>query len=134
MIFNMRPVVGLLLCAALLPACGDAAADDSVSTTAEEMVATAETVADLADRLSALESDLADETDAREKMLASFDSLEGSVDRSIEKIRSALRELRSDLASGRGDIESALGQIGSLTRDLAVLDQRLDYHLRNHGG
>ncbi len=63
------------------------------------------------------------------------------LDRATERLWSSLSNLRAAVAdakaagdSASSDVASALGQADAAARAIAVLDNRFEYHLRQHGG
>lgn len=65
------------------------------------------------------------------------DRLERVSDRlwsSVAKLRAALARAESDASSARTDVASALANATAAARSLSVLENRFEYHLRQHGG
>ena len=82
---------------------------------------------DLARQIEAVGSD---DEKFRSRLSRRLDHLAKKLDRALERVA---RRLES--AEGAGaTADSALAEARSVVRELAVLDKRLDYHLRNHGG
>jgi chromosome segregation ATPase len=93
---------------------------------------------------SELATDLADlaalreELDAQRRSGAQAEArLDRRLDRLADRLERSLARIarRVEAAEGVSErVESALAEARSVARDLAVLDERLDYHLKNHGG
>ena len=96
---------------------------DAVDELREELEAQVAEVADLADQLKAA---AADEV-ALERQLA---RLSGRLDRALARVARRLEGANGAAESA----ESALAEARAVARDLAVLDERLDYHLKSHRG
>ena len=131
-----------VLCALALGGCGAAGADgadgaavaDRVDQAREETADALKQVALLEERVAELES-TADEVvlddDPRLRKLGT------RLDRLTERLTGALRRLTrriSDADAAASEGASALAEARSVARDLAVLEQRLGYHLRGHEG
>ncbi len=52
----------------------------------------------------------------------------------IVRLRERLAELRSSAAAASDEASQAVGTASQVSRSLAVLENRFDYHLRSHGG
>jgi chromosome segregation ATPase len=68
--------------------------------------------------------------DRLDRLARRLDRLARRLDRALARIARSLES--SDAVAS--DVQTALAEARSVARDLAVLDQRLDYHLKNHGG
>ncbi len=58
----------------------------------------------------------------------------GAMTARIARLRERLAELRSSAAGASGDASQALGTASQVSRSLAVLENRFDYHLRRSHG
>lgn len=119
----------------LLPSCGDSDSSDAALAGARRDAAQAlDEVDALGTRLDVVESDL---TSARDDAAATS----GRLDRLAKQLRGAIADLRESLSSAeesasgaQTNASEALDEAQSIAREVAVLSNRLDYHLRNHGG
>jgi ABC-type transporter Mla subunit MlaD len=139
MSFRMRLVPAALVLVAFA-ACGDgggplASPDETARRNAAEAL---DSVDDLRTELEAELDDLAGRIEAAGSEDERFRSrLSGRLDRLAKKLDRVLDRLARRLEAARGagaTADSALAEARSVARELAVLDKRLDYHLRNHGG
>ena len=90
----------------------------------------------LEDRTEQLEAELAEATAE-----AAGDDLDLRLDRaserlwaSVTKLREALSETKAAGDSAAEDAGSALANASAALRDLTILENRFEYHLRRHGG
>ncbi|MQA98751.1 MAG: hypothetical protein GEU78_00415 [Actinobacteria bacterium] len=139
MSFRMR-LVSAALALAVFAACGDgggplASPDETARRDAAEAL---ESVGDLRTELEAELDDLSRRIEAagskderfRSRLSRRLDRLARRLDRALERMAQRL-----EVAQGAGaTADSALAEARSVARELAVLEKRLDYHLRNHGG
>ncbi len=134
---GMRVLTAAVAALMMLAACGDEPPKAAVDAAA---------VADLEDRVSELEAELQDRVEELEGSDSSHgarldrisERLTGSLaelkDKLKDSLKDSLKELRGTTEDAAANASSALGSIGSLERDLRILTERLDYHLRQHGG
>lgn len=139
MSFRMR-LGSAALVLAVFAACGEgggplASSDETARRNAAQAL---ESVDDLRAELEAELDDLAGQIEAagsdderfRSRLSRRLDHLAKKLDRALERMAQRL-----EVARGAGaTADSALAEARSVARELAVLDKRLDYHLRNHGG
>jgi hypothetical protein len=120
---------------AVLTACGsDAGADrtDPADAAARAQAAEAlDRVASLTDRVERLGSELRDQERAQRRLA---DGIETRLGVLAERLREALDAVRVAAESAGADADAAEAQIGGIARNLSVLKERFDYHLRNGGG
>jgi chromosome segregation ATPase len=86
------------------------------------------------DDLTTLTEKLQGDLSARDRRDAKVDD---RLDRLARRLERAIARIARSLESSdavASDVQTALAEARSVARDLAVLDQRLDYHLKNHGG
>jgi predicted nucleic acid-binding Zn-ribbon protein len=130
-IFAMRLLAAAVTAAVVLPACGTGSGSDESLRKADDALAAAErsltAVDDLKEEVSALENRL---DDARRKGAA----LSSRLDKATQKLWDSLARVRTSVSDAAGSASSALASAQSAARDIAVLTQRFDYHLRQSGG
>lgn len=142
-ISTMRKAAALVLAAGTLAGCARAQAldpaekerlDDARTAAAEAM----EAVDDLELRIEDLEDDLEEATDVTErvdKVSQRVGKVSERLWTSLAKLRASLDEVRAGAADAGATASSALARAEQAARDLAVLGNRYDYHLRRyHGG
>jgi hypothetical protein len=133
---TMRRAAALVLAAGAFAGCARAQAhdpaekerlDDARSTPAEAMDA----VDDLEARVEELEGDLA----AADRVSERVDRVSERLWASLAKLRKSLDEARGAAGDAAANADAALGSAQQAARDLALLGNRYDYHLRRyHGG
>ncbi|HEY7874767.1 MAG TPA: hypothetical protein VIG64_06555 [Actinomycetota bacterium] len=128
-IFAMRVMAAAVSVAFVLPACGAGSASDDAALVrkADDAAAAAErsleAVEDLEAQVDTLQAKL---DDARRKGAALSDRL----DKATTRLWESLGNLRASAGDASSSASSALATAQSASRDIAVLTQRLDYHLR----
>lgn len=127
----MRLVAAAVTVAVVLPACGSGTGSEESLRKADDAMAAAErslkAVDALEDEVASLETRL---DDARRKGAA----LSSRIDKATEKLWESLARIRASTDDAAGSASSALSSAQSAARDIAVLTQRFDYHLRQSGG
>ena len=138
--------IGLFLAAAVLVAGSSAGAwlwasrgSDAGVGTARSAAARAAAAEAAVDELSA---DVAVLTRRLNEAIAANDKLAGRLDRVSETLWASIRRLRGELAAARSGskealagVEGAVAEARSAARQLSVLEDRFEYHLRSdHGG
>lgn len=131
-IFAMRLLAAAVTVAVALPACGSGSgSDESLVRKADDAMAAAErsldAVAALEDEVAGLENRL---DDARRKGAA----LSSRLDKATERLWESLGRVRASAGDAAGSASGALSAAQSAAREIAVLTQRFDYHLRQTGG
>ena len=129
-----RPVAAVVLSAALLGACGSGEGDEQLARAQEQSDQALDRIGELEARLDELEGDLDAARAGNEELTGRLDAVSGKLGKSIDKLRGSLDELETSVAGAGADADDALGVAGEAARDISVLGNRLDYHLRNHGG
>ncbi len=139
----MRPMrLGLFVAtiALALAGCGrgeaaDAGLLDTTDEQAREQVADAlRAVELLEDRTAELEAEVASLRDQRARAAARLDKATRRLWSSLSELRGSVAEARAAGESASSEVAAALSQAGAAARALAVLDNRFEYHLRQHGG
>ena len=115
-------------------ACGDERSTDSSSSEEARTVAVeaTEAVADLESRIDDLVADLDRVEAARQSFADKFDRIHKDLRDSIANLRASLSDATSDASSARDAANRALAELDSAMERLSVLENRFDYHVRNH--
>jgi chromosome segregation ATPase len=127
-------VAAVVLSAALLGACGSGEGDEQLARAQEQSEQALDRIGELEARFDELEGDLDAARASNEDLTGRLDAVNGKLEKSIDKLRGSLDELETSVAGAGADADDALGAAGEAARDISVLGNRLDYHLRNHGG
>ncbi|MFN2389665.1 MAG: hypothetical protein ABR575_08705 [Actinomycetota bacterium] len=122
-----------------LPGCSGAGAsagdDDDRVEAAQAMAGDALEVAEeLGIRVDDLEDELERARTRRGLLAKRVHKMAGRLSDAVASLRTSIADARADAGSAHGDAASALERAAGLARQLAVLESRLDYHLRSHGG
>ncbi|MFP5352422.1 MAG: hypothetical protein ACLGIB_07665 [Actinomycetota bacterium] len=133
------PVRGLVALCALalgLSACGSEAPPAAADDQAREQAAAAEAaVESLRETVDALEERIADLERSGSRYEARLDSVTERLWGSLGTVRSSLQEARDESGSALEQVASALAEARAAARELTILENRFDYHLRSdHGG
>jgi chromosome segregation ATPase len=135
----VRAMALLVVVALTLGACaeggGDAAAQDA--TARREARAATEATEALEERVAELEADLSEtlgEGDLKD-LKSSLRSLRQNLRGAIAGLRASLHDLKGEVSSASSSAASALSKAEGAARDLAVLEDRFNFHLKKeHGG
>jgi septal ring factor EnvC (AmiA/AmiB activator) len=128
----------LVLIALALASCGspgalDDAAQDQIDEARSEAQAATEVAAALTTRLSRLENRLAAASEDRAEVAKQLDKISSRLEYSIAHFTKQVKALRSGSSEARANAEAALAEALQAARDLAVLERRFDYHLKQGG-
>lgn len=88
----------------------------------------------LEDQGDELEAEIARLERRRERAAARLDRVTGKLWKSLDGLRDAVAEAKGAGDSSASQAAAALADAASAARALAVLENRFDYHLRQHGG
>lgn len=139
----MKRAVGAVLLIAgslalLLPACGSGedtdASQEAAAAQSKLLDDALQQIEALQQRTDELEAEMAAVADERDRAV-------GRVDRVRDRLWSALAKLREDISAAKASAgsassaaSSAAANAGAAVRDLTILENRFEYHLRRHGG
>jgi uncharacterized protein YicC (UPF0701 family) len=129
-----RVVIVAVAVAGLLSACGEAGDDARVAAdrALEQVDALEARVSDLEGALEAATEGLDRARAFEGRISKGLDALGDRLERSMARIKENLSDVRT---SASEEAASALAQAQQVARDLEILEQRYDYHLRRyHGG
>jgi outer membrane murein-binding lipoprotein Lpp len=126
----------LVLAAAFLfagcgPGSDQPATDDQARTLAADA---AQAIAQLEDETKALTDRVAELESTGDRAGERIDTVSDRLWASLTKLKESLNEMKGISEDAAAQANSALAEAQAAARDLAVLDSRLDYHLRQHGG
>lgn len=127
----------LALAALILSACGREISHEATRAAAEQGRLLEEARAEIAaleERTRELEESLARVEDQRDIAGTRVDRVSERLWSSLAKLREALSETKASGKSAAGDAASALANASAALRDLTILENRFEYHLRQHGG
>ncbi len=145
---TMRPMKAAALAVLVVVALGALAMTawgSSRQSAATEAVKVAEAQADrldaavaeievLQERTRGFEAELAEVEKSAGRAGLQLEQVSARLWRSLDKLRGSVAEARSADSSAASDASSALANASSALRDLAILENRFEYHLRQHGG
>ncbi len=135
-ISNMTRAAALVLAAGTFAGCArapslDPAAKERLDDARESAAEAVAAVDGLEERIAALEDDLDEASRVSERV----DRVSERLWASLAKLRKSLDDVRSGTDDAAASADAALGRAEQAARDLAVLGNRYDYHLRrDHGG
>ena len=115
--------------AGLLSACGRGTdeARAAAARALDELSSLKERVSELEVALEQTSSDLDRARGAETRFSKDLDAISARLDRSLEGIKSNLSEVRTSASEG---VSAAVAEARGLARDLEVLEERFNYHLR----
>ncbi|MEA2487759.1 MAG: hypothetical protein QOF16_1413 [Actinomycetota bacterium] len=125
--------VGVALVAVLSTACGTSSGPslDSVSKRASDAAAA---VSSLRSEVAGLKSQLQAAAAAKKKTLDHVAALNHQLNKAVARLDRATRDAKTAAKTASSSASSALADAQQAIRDLAILTQRFDYHLRHSGG
>jgi len=135
--YMYRAVALILVAAFAFGACGDepsGASQEELDEARAEAAAATEAVDRLEARIETLEDDVAAAADASEGFTMKLRTATKGLRDSLGNLRASLADVRSGVAGAADDAAAAAGQVGAVARDLSVLEDRFNFHLRDHGG
>ncbi|MDQ3876839.1 MAG: hypothetical protein M3290_00600 [Actinomycetota bacterium] len=132
-IAQVHRLVGISLVAVLLGACGtsDGPSLDSVEKKATDAAAA---VSSLRAEVAGLRAEVDRVEAAKKDTLHRVDSVKKRLAAAIDRLQQANRDAKSSAKAASDSASSALADAQQAIRDLEILTQRFDYHLRHSGG
>ena len=88
----------------------------------------------LEERADELEAELEELRSGRSEAADRLETVTQRLWSSLSKVREALAEVKGGNAAAASEASSALSQASSAARSLTILENRFEYHLRQHGG
>lgn len=129
-----RLAAAVVLSGFLLAACGSGEADEELVAARQQSEQALEEVDDLRATLDDVEGDLAAARSETNDLDGRLGNMNDRLKQSIDKLSRSLDELEGSVAGAGAGADDALSAASEAARDISVLGNRLDYHLRNHGG
>ena len=123
-----------LLASFALSACGSGEADEALATAQRRADNALEGVSELEDRTGQLETELSGLRADGDDLTARLDALAAKLKERTEKLESSIAKAKGASSAAAGDAAGALGTASEAAREISILTNRLNYHLRNHGG
>ena len=131
----MTRAIALFFAALALVSCGrDEPATEPTSDAAVEAQEAADealaSIADLEAETAHLTDELAELKTDRKKLATRMWDISGNLRAAIADLKSSLADLEGDVDGAAARASEALDEVGAAARELAVLENRFDYHLR----
>jgi len=124
----------VLLASVALSACGSGEADEALATAQRRADDALAAVEELEERTGDLETELGGLRADGDDLTARLDALAEKLKQRTEKLEASIDKAKSSASTAADDATSALGTASEAAREISVLTNRLNYHLRNHGG
>lgn len=133
-----RGAAALALVALALASCGGAetlgdAAQEQIDEAGSQATEALATVDSLTERVSVLEDELAGVTLERKRLSKRLDEMASALALQVERLEKKLAAANGSASAAAASAESALAAAREAARNLTVLEQRFDYHLKNGG-
>lgn len=134
---TMKRALATLLLILALGACGDegsptgALKDEEARKLASDSMRAVDL---LEERAAELERELSEMRSERGDVARRLDTVTQRLWSSLAKLREALTEVKDGNEAAASEASAAAGQAASAARALTILENRFEYHLRQHGG
>ena len=129
-----RLVAVALLASVALPACGSDEADEALAAAQRRADDALDGVTELEARTGRLETELGDLRADGDDLTARLDALAAKLKERTERLESSIAKAKDSSSAAAADAAGALGSASKAAREISILTNRLNYHLRNHGG
>jgi TolA-binding protein len=127
---TMKAASSALVALVLFAGCGgDPEPRPGASATASQ-----EDLASLQDRVAELEDLVDDLREGDDRMAARLRATTTRLGDSVSSLRSSLQSAEDDATDALADAGAAAARVEQVARDLSVLTERYDYHLRRYHG
>ena len=123
-----------LLASVALSACGSGEADEALARAQRGADDALEAVAKLEETTGELETELGELRADGDDLTARLDALAAKLKQRTETLETSIAKAKTSASTAAGDAASALGTASEAAREISILTNRLNYHLRNHGG
>lgn len=124
----------IILAPVALSACGSADGDEALAAAERRAESALQGLRELEARTDELEAELGDLRAEGDAVDARLDALATKLNNKTEKLGTSIADAQSSASSAAGEAGDALATAGEAAREISVLTNRLNYHLRNHGG
>ena len=131
----MTRAIALFFAALALVSCGrDEPATEPTSAAAVEAQEAADealaSIANLEEQTADLTDELAELKADRKKLAERMWDISGNLRAAIAELKGSLGDIEGDVDGAAARASEALDEVGAAARELAVLENRFDYHLR----
>ena len=124
----------VILASFTLSACGSGEGDEALAAAQQRAEDALQGVRELEKRTGELETELGDLRSEGNDVTSRLDALAAKLNTKTEKLESSIADAKSSASSAAGEAGDALGTADEAAREISILTNRLNYHLRNHGG
>lgn len=122
-----------LLASFALSACGSGEADKALATAQRRVEDALEGVTELEERTTHIETELGGLRADGDDLTARLDALAAKLKERTKRLESSIAKAKGSSSAAASDAADALGTASEAAREISVLTNRLNYHLRNHG-
>jgi chromosome segregation ATPase len=129
-----RLVAVVILASFTLSACGSGGGDEALAAAQQRAEDALQGLGELERRTAELESELDDLRAEGQDVKSRLESLARKLNTKTEKLATSIAEASSSASSAAGEASDALGTASEAAREISILTNRLNYHLRNSGG
>lgn len=134
---SMKRALATLLVVFALTSCGESGSTDALlkDEEARKLASDSMRAVDLLEeRAAELEAEIETLRSEKDDAAERLDTISGRLWSSLSKLRESLNEAKEGNAAALSEASSAAGQAASAARSLTILENRFEYHLRQHGG
>ena len=124
----------IVLASVTLSACGSGEGDEALVAARQRAENALEGLRELEQRTGELETELGDLRAAGDDVTSRLDALAAKLNTKTEKLVTSIADAEASASAAAGEAGDALGSAGDAAREISILTNRLNYHLRNHGG
>jgi ABC-type transporter Mla subunit MlaD len=117
-----------------LSACGTGDSDEVLAAARRESRDALEQIRELEKRTAELTDELGALRRGGDDLEARLESLAKKLDGKADRLQAGIANAKSSASSASATAADALGGASEAAREISVLTNRLNYHLRNHGG
>lgn len=124
----------VILASITLSACGSGEGDEALAAARQRAEDALQGLRELERRTGELEGELGDLRAEGDDLTSRLDALAAKLKRRTERLEASIADAKSSASSAAGEAGDALNTAGEAAREISILTNRLNYHLRNHGG
>ena len=129
-----RLVAVVILASVTLSACGSGEGDEALAAAQQRAEDALQGLREVERRTGELETELGDLRAEGNDVTSRLNALAAKLKSKTEKLETSIADAQSSASSAAGDAGDALGTAGEASREISILTNRLNYHLRNSGG